>query len=81
MIVGILDVFIGLFTGNWSQMWNGITEIFSGIWNGITSVFSTVLEMLKEVAKVSADIDRVVVSDTQVDFEYKNGTVKTWQRK
>lgn len=32
-------------------------------------------------AKVSADIDRVVVSDTQVDFEYKDGTVKTWQRK
>ena len=32
-------------------------------------------------AKVSADIDRVVVSDNQVDFEYKNGTVKTWQRK
>ena len=32
-------------------------------------------------AKVSADIDRVIVSDTQVDFEYKDGTVKTWQRK
>ena len=32
-------------------------------------------------ARVSADIDRVVVSDTQVDFEYKNGTVKTWQRR
>ena len=32
-------------------------------------------------ARVSADIDRVVVSDTQVDFEYKDGTVKTWQRK
>ena len=32
-------------------------------------------------AKVSADIDRVIISDTQVDFEYKDGTVKTWQRK
>ena len=32
-------------------------------------------------ARVSADINRVVVSDTQVDFEYKDGTVKTWQRK
>ena len=32
-------------------------------------------------AKVSADIDRVVVSDSQIDFEYKNRTVKTWQRK
>ena len=33
------------------------------------------------LARVSADINRVVVSDTQVDFEYKDGTVKTWQRK
>ena len=32
-------------------------------------------------AKVSADIDRVIISDTQVGFEYKDGTVKTWQRK
>ena len=32
-------------------------------------------------ARVSADIDRVVVSDSQIDFEYKNRTVKTWQRK
>ena len=32
-------------------------------------------------ARVSADINRVVVSDTQVDFEYKDGTVKSWQRK
>lgn len=32
-------------------------------------------------ARVSADINRVVVFDTQVDFEYKDGTVKTWQRK
>lgn len=32
-------------------------------------------------AKVSAGIERVVVSDTQVDFEYKDGTVKTWQRR
>ncbi|MGN1191332.1 MAG: hypothetical protein ACI4S0_01560 [Dorea sp.] len=32
-------------------------------------------------AKVSADIDRMIISDTQVGFEYKDGTVKTWQRK
>lgn len=30
-ITGLLDVFIGLFTGNWSQLWTGVKEIFSGI--------------------------------------------------
>ncbi len=31
VILGILDIFIGLFTGDWEQMWNGIKGIFVGI--------------------------------------------------
>lgn len=26
VILGILDIFIGLFTGDWEQMWNGIKQ-------------------------------------------------------
>ena len=51
VITGLLDVFIGLFTGNWDQMWNGIKEIFSGIWNGITSLLGTALDLLKALAE------------------------------
>ena len=50
IIVGLLDVFIGLFTGNWSQMWEGIKEIFSGVWEGIKSILSAALEMIKGIA-------------------------------
>ena len=50
VIVGLLDVFIGIFTGNWEQAWNGVKEIFSGIWNGIKGVFSAVLEGLRGLA-------------------------------
>ena len=50
VIVGLLDVFIGLFTGNWSQLWSGIKEIFSGIWDGIKGVFSAVLGALRGIA-------------------------------
>lgn len=32
-------------------------------------------------AKVAADIERIIVSDNTVNFEFKNGTVKIWQRK
>lgn len=46
VIMGLLDVFIGLFTGNWEQMWTGIKEIFSGIWDGITGILSTVLDTI-----------------------------------
>ena len=50
VIVGLLDVFIGLFTGNWDQMWTGVKEIFSGIWEGIKGILSAVLEGLRGVA-------------------------------
>ena len=32
-------------------------------------------------AKVASDIERIIVSDDTVNFEFKNGTVKIWQRK
>ena len=50
VITGILDVFIGLFTGNWSQLWDGVKGIFSGIWNGITGIFSTAINMIRGIA-------------------------------
>ena len=32
-------------------------------------------------SKVAADVERITISDSQVDFEFKNGETKTWQRK
>ena len=52
VITGLLDVFIGLFTGNWSQLWNGVKEIFSGVWDAITGLFDTTLNLLKSLAEV-----------------------------
>ena len=52
VITGLLDVFIGLFTGNWSQLWSGVKEIFSGIWDGITGLLDTALNLMKSLAEV-----------------------------
>ena len=52
VITGLLDVFIGLFTGNWSQLWNGVKEIFSGVWDAITGLFDTAMNLLKSLAEV-----------------------------
>ena len=49
VLIGVLDTFIGLFTGNWEQCWNGIQEIFGGIWDGIKAVLTDALEALKGV--------------------------------
>ena len=52
VITGLLDVFIGLFTGNWSQLWDGVKEIFSGVWDAITGLLDTALNLLKSLAAV-----------------------------
>ncbi|MDO5397765.1 MAG: phage tail tape measure protein [bacterium] len=36
VILGVLDVLIGVFTLDWEQAWNGIKEIFGGVWEAIS---------------------------------------------
>ena len=31
IITGVLDIFIGLFTGNWGKMWEGIKKVAFGV--------------------------------------------------
>lgn len=45
-LTGMLDIFIGLFTGNWSQMWNGVKEIFSGVWEAISGIFKSKINII-----------------------------------
>lgn len=52
IILGLLDVFIGLFTGNWDQLWNGVKGIFTSIWNFIVNTFSNIMNTLKGIADV-----------------------------
>ncbi len=42
-IKGIVDVFAGIFTGDWSRVWEGVKGIFSGVWNSLKSIASGVL--------------------------------------
>ena len=37
-IQGLLDVFAGIFTGNWTRVWEGVKSIFSGVWESIKSI-------------------------------------------
>ena len=40
---GIIQFITGVFTGNWSQAWEGIKSIFGGIWDAILSVCKGVI--------------------------------------
>lgn len=50
VILGILDVFIGLFTGNWKQMLSGITRIFSATFRGVFNTAKTIFSGVRKVA-------------------------------
>lgn len=49
ILMGIFDVFAGLFTGNWEQMWEGVKEIFSGIWDAIIGVLKGAVNIIIDV--------------------------------
>ena len=51
-ILSILDIFIGLFTGDWDQCWNGIKDPFTGIWDFIVNSLSNILNTLTGVLDV-----------------------------
>lgn len=42
VILGILDFFIAIFTGDWEGAWDAIKGIFESIWNGIVAWFQNI---------------------------------------
>ena len=51
-ILGVLDFFIGVFTGDWEQALNGIKEFWSAIWDGICGIFETIVDTLMGIGDV-----------------------------
>lgn len=51
IIMGILDVFIGIFTGDWKRVWEGVKGIFSGIWDTIKGIFSAAIGIINSILK------------------------------
>lgn len=37
ILKGVIDFIVGVFTGDWTKAWEGVTEIFKGIWNNIVA--------------------------------------------
>lgn len=57
VIQGILDIFIGVFTGNWSKAWEGIKSILSGVWTAIKGVVKAALNVV--VAAFSGPLNTI----------------------
>lgn len=63
-IKGVIDLVLGILTGDWDKAWNGIKDIFTGVWNVILGqlkliwaqiklVFSVALETIKNIVKAA----------------------------
>lgn len=62
VIQGIINVVMGIITGNWSQAWNGIKQIGSGVWNFIKSAFTGFGAALKGIAQAAWNLLGSVIS-------------------
>ena len=55
IITGLLDIFIGLFTGNWDQFLQGVREVFESIWNGICEWLGNLFNTLAGLGQAFCD--------------------------
>ena len=46
---GLIDFITGVFTGNWSQAWEGIKSIFSGVFGGLGEIFKAPFKVIVSV--------------------------------
>lgn len=49
IIAGILNIFIGIFTGNWSRAWEGVKQVFSGAWSIIRNGFAIAVDAISAI--------------------------------
>ena len=51
LATGILDILIGLFTGDWEKLWIGVQEVFSGVWQFIGDFIQTIVDTIVGVVQ------------------------------
>ncbi len=49
-IKGSMEIFIGLFTGDWDRMWNGVKMSAQAGWDAIKSIFSSAIQVILNIA-------------------------------
>lgn len=68
-IEGIFDVFAGLFTGNWRQMWEGVKKIFTGVWGTLADVAKRTLNTIIRLANgVISGINSISIAGYSADI-------------
>lgn len=62
MIRGIVELVLGIITGDWSRAWEGLKMILSGAWDVIAGIFEMALARVELVIRIGLDILKAVFS-------------------
>lgn len=76
IILSILDIFVGIFTGDWSRVWDGIKGIFAAVWNFIKDTLKNTLNMICGI--FGTDLGEVKEFWVNVWTSIKNFFVGIW---
>ena len=76
IILSVLDIFVGIFTGDWSRVWDGIKGIFSAVWNFIKDTLKNALNMICGI--FGTDLGEVKEFWVNVWTSIKNFFVNIW---
>ena len=76
IILSILDIFVGIFTGDWSRVWDGIKGIFAAVWNFIKDTLKNALNMICGI--FGTDLGEVKEFWVNVWTSIKNFFVGIW---
>lgn len=61
VITGIFNVFAGIFTGDWSRVWDGVKQIFSGVWDMIAGFVELIWTRITFVVRMGLEILSTVI--------------------
>ena len=76
IILSVLDIFVGIFTGDWSRVWDGIKGIFAAVWNFIKDTLKNTLNMICGI--FGTDLGEVQEFWVGVWTSIKNFFVNIW---
>ena len=55
VIKGIVDVFMGVFTGDWDRAWDGVKQIVESVWGLIRGTIENAIGLIKGMAGIMLD--------------------------
>lgn len=58
---GLIDFFVGTFTGDWEKAWNGIMQFFQGTWDTIADILSMNWEFIKNLVTDGVELVKALI--------------------